>query len=227
MDLAGRRALVTGGGGGLGAVIARALADRGAHVIAADADPEAARAVAATLEGTPVHADLSSDHGVEAIAAATPDLDVLINCAGGWGGAAHRYPRAAPEEWDAVLTLNLRSPMRLLQHFRPALARSLIGAAVNLSSSAGIGTTAYESPEYGVAKAGLIRLTTAIADWQHVRVSCIVPGWIGLPRAHEEIQQLPPGQRPRLIPPESIATTVLELIDDPDSAGRIVVIPDA
>jgi 3-oxoacyl-[acyl-carrier protein] reductase len=227
MDLAGRRALVTGGGGGLGAVIARALADRGAHVIAADADPKAARGMVAMLEGTAVHADLSSDHGVEAIAAAAEDLDVLVNCAGGWGIAAHRYPQASPEEWDAVLTLNLRSPMRLLQHFRPALARSPIGAAVNIASSAGIETTAYESPEYGVAKAGLIRLTTAIADWEQVRVSCIVPGWIGLPRAHEQIQQLPPEHRPRLIPPESIAATVLELIDDPASAGRVVVIPDA
>jgi NAD(P)-dependent dehydrogenase (short-subunit alcohol dehydrogenase family) len=227
MDLAGRRALVTGGGGGLGAVIAAALAARGAHVIAADADPEAARRVAATLEGSAVHADLSSDDGVEAIAAATDDLDVLVNCAGGWGSAPARYPEADPAQWDAVLTLNLRSPMRLLQHFRPALARSPIGAAVNISSSAGIDTTAYESPEYGVAKAGLIRLTTAIQDWPGVRVSCIVPGWIGLPRAHEEIQRLPPERRPRLIPPQHIAETVLELIDDPASAGRVVVIPDA
>src|SRR5215218_3609370 len=180
MDLAGRRALVTGGGGGLGAVIAAALAARGVHVIAADADREAARSTAATLDGIAVHADLSSDQGVEAIAAATTDLDVLVNCAGGWGSAPARYPQASPEEWDAVLTLNLRSPMRLLQYFRPALARSPIGAAVNISSSAGIDTTAYESPEYGVAKAGLIRLTTATADWEQVRVSCIVPGWIGL-----------------------------------------------
>ena len=60
-----------------------------------------------------------------------------------------------------------------------------------------------------------------------MRVSCIVPGWIGLPRAHEEIKQLPPDQRPRLIPPEHIARTAIELIDDPDSAGRVIVIPDA
>ena len=219
---------MTGGAGGLGAVIAQALAARGAHVIVADADPDAAQRTAAELGGTAVHADLTSDAGAEAIASATDRLDVLVNCAGGWGGAPHRYPEATPREWDAVLTLNLRAPMRLLQHFKPALTDSPVGAAVNISSSAGIGTTAYGSPEYGVAKAGLIRLTTAVQDWApDVRVSCIVPGWIGLPRAHEEIKQIPPDQRPRLIPPEHIARTALELIDDPDSAGRVIVIPDA
>ncbi len=227
MDLAGRRALVTGGGGGLGEVIGRALADRGAHVIAADADGDAARRVATQLGGTAIEADLTTDAGVEAIASATRALDVLINCAGGWGGAAQRYPDASPDEWDAVLTHNLRSPMRLLQHFKPALTRSPVGAAVNISSSAGIGTTAYESPEYGVAKAGLIRLTTAVADWPKVRVSCIVPGWIGLPRAHKEIGNLPPRERPRLIPPEDIAQAALDLIDDPASAGRVILMPDA
>jgi 3-oxoacyl-[acyl-carrier protein] reductase len=222
------RALVTGGGGGLGAVIATALAARGAHVIVADADGEAARRTAAQLDGTAVRADLATDRGVEAIASATDELDVLVNCAGGWGDAANHYPEAAPDEWDAVLTLNLRAPMRLLQHFKPALTRSPVGAAVNISSSAGIGTTAYESPEYGVAKAGLIRLTTAVQGWAPgLRVSCIVPGWIGLPRAHEEIERLPPDQRTRLIPPGRIAETVLHLIDDPDSAGRVIVIPDA
>ena len=84
MELAGARAVVTGGGGGLGEVLAGALAAEGMHVVVADVDADAARRVAGALAGTPVTADLARDDGVDAVvAAAGDDVDVLINCAGG------------------------------------------------------------------------------------------------------------------------------------------------
>jgi NAD(P)-dependent dehydrogenase (short-subunit alcohol dehydrogenase family) len=226
MELAGGRAVVTGAGGGLGEIIAGALAAAGMHVVVADVDGEAARHVAAELGGTPVTADLAGDDGVDAVvAAAGPDVDVLVNCAGGWHPSGRCYPDAAPAEWGAVLTLNLRSPMRLTQALCDTLARSPIGAVVSISSSAGIGTDAYRAPEYAAAKAGLIRFTTSVADWK-VRVACVVPGWIGLPRAFAERAALPEDERPELIPPGRIAAEVLALVTDPGSAGRVVVIED-
>lgn len=215
---------MTGGGGGLGEVLAGALAAEGMHVLVADVDADAARRVAGTLAGTPVTADLASHDGVDAVVAAVgDDVDVLINCAGGWHPSGRCYPDAAPEEWGAVLTLNLRSPMRLTQALRAPLSRSPVGAVVSISSSAGIATDAYGSPEYAAAKAGLIRFTTSVADWK-VRVACVVPGWIGLPRAFVEREAMPPDARPPLIPPARIAAEVLALVTDPGSAGRVVVI---
>jgi NAD(P)-dependent dehydrogenase (short-subunit alcohol dehydrogenase family) len=205
----GRRALVTGGGGGLGEVLALALAARGMRVVVADVDEDAARRVAATIGGTALAADLSAAAGVDRVLAAVDgSLDVLVNCAGGWSPSGRSYPDADEADWDAVLTLNLRSPMRLLQRLRAPLSNSPVGAAVSISSSAGRGIGAYASPEYAVAKAGLIRLTTALSDWDErfgVRVACVVPGWIGLPRAVEEVSALPPAERPPLIPPQAIA----------------------
>jgi NAD(P)-dependent dehydrogenase (short-subunit alcohol dehydrogenase family) len=231
MELRGRRAVVTGAGGGLGEVLAGALAAKGMHVLVADVDGRAARRVASGLGGTPVTADLSLDDGAEAVVAAVGggDVDVLVNCAGGWHPSGRCYPDAAPPEWGAVLTLNLRSPMRLVQALREALSRSPVGAVVSISSSAGRGMQAYASPEYAAAKAGLIRFTTSLTDWGErfgVRASCIVPGWIGLPRALDEVARMPVAARPPLIAPGQIAAEVLALVTDAGSAGRVVVIDE-
>jgi NAD(P)-dependent dehydrogenase (short-subunit alcohol dehydrogenase family) len=146
--------VVTGGGGGLGEVIAGALAARQMHVTVVDRETDAAQRVAARVGGAAVTADLSADEGVDAVVGTVgDDVDVLINCAGGWDPTGRHYPEAADPEWNAVLTLNLRSAMRLLQRLREPLSRSPVGAAVSISSSAGRGMEAYGSPEYAVAKA--------------------------------------------------------------------------
>ena len=75
--------------------------------------------------------------------------------------------------------MNLRSPMQLIQQLRDRLSQSPVGAVVSISSTAGRGRGAYGAPEYAVAKAGLIRLTTSLADWVDrfgVRVACVAPG---------------------------------------------------
>jgi NAD(P)-dependent dehydrogenase (short-subunit alcohol dehydrogenase family) len=92
------------------------------------------------------------------------------------------------------------------------------GAIVNVSSAAGIGNQGYGSPEYGAAKAGLIRFTSSLAglwDSHRVRMTCLVPDWIGLPRAHEALAAMPPDERARvrpLVPPEDVVAVGLGLV---------------
>jgi len=229
MEISGRRAVVTGGGGGLGEVIVRAFAARQMHVLVADVDGAAARRVAADVDGSAVTADLAEPSGVDTVAAAAEEVDVLVNCAGGWSPSGRSYPDASPADWTGVLALNLTGPMRLLQRLRGPLARSPVGAAVSISSSAARGTGAYRAPEYAVAKAGLIRLTTSLTDWAErygIRVSCVVPGWIGLPRALDEVAVLPPTERSPLVPPTEIAAEVVRLAADEDAAGRVVIMDE-
>jgi NAD(P)-dependent dehydrogenase (short-subunit alcohol dehydrogenase family) len=240
MEIAGRTAVVTGAAAGTGRVIADVLADLGARLVLADIDGDGARAVSAAIDrrgGTsrPVRADIRDDRDVEAIATAAAALGdgphILVNNAGGWGPAGRHFPEASPAEWGAVLDLNLRAPMRLTQRFLTAMAEAGAGAVVNISSSAGRGDQPYASPEYGAAKAGLIRFTTALGDLREtmgVRVNCIVPDWIGLDRAHAELARMTPSQRaamPPLIPPRTVAQTVVTLIRDDSLSGRIVVLP--
>lgn len=231
MDLSGRVAVVTGAGSGLGAVVSARLADRGAVVVVVDVDPDAAGRTSASLPGSvPVVTDLSRPVAVDTVAAAVAGLAppaLLVNNAGGWGTAGRQFPDAAPDEWRSVLALNLVVPMALTQRLLGPMADAGGGAVVHVASSAGRDTGAYASPEYAVAKAGLVRLTTSLAGLaasHGVRVGCVVPGWVGLERAHAERAALPPEDRPELVPPQDVADAVVALATDDTSAGRVVVL---
>ncbi|HEX4059728.1 MAG TPA: SDR family NAD(P)-dependent oxidoreductase [Streptosporangiaceae bacterium] len=240
MDVAGKVAVVTGAGGGTGRVIALTLAGLGARVVVVDIDGEGAQAVSTIIAGhggagRAVRADVCDDHGVEAIAGAAVSLgggpQILVNNAGGWGAAERQFPEATVPEWGAVLDLNLRAPMRLTQRFLAPMAQAGAGGVINISSSAGRGDQPYASPEYGAAKAGLIRFTTSLGGLgktMGVRVNCIVPDWIGLDRARAELAAMTPERRaamPPLIPPQTVADAVVMLIRDDSLSGRVMVLP--
>jgi NAD(P)-dependent dehydrogenase (short-subunit alcohol dehydrogenase family) len=217
--------VVTGGGGGLGELIVRAVADRGWVVVVADVDGEAARRVAG--DRAAVAADLRDPDQLPEVVARAVALGRLrwwVNCAGAWSPTA-QYP--VGEEWRGTLALDLETPMLATQLCLEPM-RSGGGAVVNVSSSAALGDAAYASPEYAAAKAGLIRFTTAAAgliETHGVRVSCVVPHWIGLPRAYDEWEALSSEERASsggLVPAPEVVDAVLSLAADPTSAGRVV-----
>ena len=137
------------------------------------------------------------------------------------------YPEATPEQWGLWLDLNLRGPMLATQLAMRAMPNG--GAVVNVASMAGLEDEPYVSPEYGAAKAGLIRFTTALGDLPGVRVNCVAPGWIRTERAEAELARMTPQERtaaPPPIPLETVADAVVELIRDDGRRGQVVVIDD-
>lgn len=250
MDVRYTLAVVTGAGDGLGREIAVALSRQGAAVVVADRDrPAAERTVSevasARVRGWAVQADLADEADVRLLAARVHDLggaDILVNNAGGWTDGAEQFPHAPDAAWSRTLDLNLRSPMLLTRLFLDGLderrGRRQPGAVVNVASSAALGSEGYASPEYAAAKAGLVRFTTALADADtaaRARVMAVVPGWIGLPRAHEQWAAMSEEERaglPALVPPATVARTVVdlvrcgrpgqvvELLGDPEQGGR-------
>jgi NAD(P)-dependent dehydrogenase (short-subunit alcohol dehydrogenase family) len=215
--------VVTGGAAGLGAVIADTLLANGRGVFLVDRDGAAAAVTSNQLQsrhGSPVPvvgADLSTIDGIHAAADALdkhPDITALVNNAGGWS-IGTQYPDADVDSWLAALTLDLIAPMLLTQRLWPRLAAAG-GAVVNVGSSAGEGDEPYGSPEYGAAKAGIRRFTSALGDRADVRVMAVVPGWIGLDRAHRELAELTPELQRAvgpLIPPQKVADQVQHLLE--------------
>jgi NAD(P)-dependent dehydrogenase (short-subunit alcohol dehydrogenase family) len=219
--------VVTGGGGGLGELIARAVVERGWLPVVVDADGRAAARVAGS-SGAAVIADLRDPDVLPTVVSGAVALGRLrwwINCAGAWS-PGRQFPTG--EEWRDTLALDLETPMRATQLCLEPMRSVGGGAVVNVSSSAGLGDSAYGSPEYAAAKAGLIRFTTAVAglaDSHGVRVSCVVPHWIGLPRAYDEWAAMAPDERRAsggIVPAQEVVDTVLGLADSPESAGRVV-----
>jgi 3-oxoacyl-[acyl-carrier protein] reductase len=240
VEIEGCAAVVTGGGSGLGEVLSQRLASLGAHVVVADIDADACeRAVAGIRDGggqaSAAVIDVRDDPAVTALVddvagLAPKGLRVWVNNAGGWTAGDAQFPDAPVADWSRSLDLNLRAPMVAIQAVRAEMRRAGGGVVVNVASIAGTGSGAYGSPEYAAAKAGLIRLTSALgglATTDGVRVNCVVPDWIGLPRAHDELAAMSEAERaavPPLIPPDQVADAVVGLIFDDRMVGRAVVL---
>src|SRR5919197_2637554 len=229
MELSGRVAMVTGAGAGIGRAVALALAREGATVVAVDVDEAAAEeTVSLAGGGIAVRGDVTDDDELHAaFAAVAGPLDVLVNNAG--GVSSPFFPDAPVERWSAVLDLNLRATM-LGTQLAIERMRGRGGVIVNVSSIAGVGYGAHRAPEDAAAKAGVARLTAALATLadEGVRVSCICPDFVDTPAVRRTLERATPEERaaaPPLVPVERVAEAILDLVRDDSLAGRVLVCP--
>lgn len=176
--LAGIRALVTGGGAGIGrAIVERLLAD-GAQVACAQRSvpqglPAGATALSFNL-GDPDDCRAAVEAAVESLGG----LDLLVNNAGTVVEASVGETDAAA--WDRLMAINLRAPFLLVAHALPALRAAGAGAVVNVGSTEGFAANPGHGL-YAASKAGVHALTRAIAvDHGHegIRCNAVAPGWI-------------------------------------------------
>jgi meso-butanediol dehydrogenase / (S,S)-butanediol dehydrogenase / diacetyl reductase len=179
-------ALVTGGGTGIGAAIARRLTSDGYGVCITGRRRDPLVAVAAETGALPLVADTSAEEEVALAVRATREkfgrLDVLVCNAGVSSGGT--VEEQSLEGWDAVLGTNLTGAFLAARAALPALVETK-GAVVTISSDAGLHASP-ASAAYCTAKAGLIMLTQCIAlDYGPlgVRANCVCPGWVRTPMA--------------------------------------------
>ena len=181
-DLGDRVAVVTGGGGGLGAEIARGLTEFGARVVLADLDAARAQKAADGIEGAVAeHVDVTSRASigalVERISAQFGRLDVLVNSAGIFrvGSAVE----VSLEEWEAVLRVNLTGTFLMTQAAGRVMLGQRRGNVVNIASvSSTVGNPEYAA--YAASKGGVAQLTKVLgAEWcRHgVNVNAIGPAF--------------------------------------------------
>src|SRR4051794_21876400 len=185
MRLEGRTALVTGGAGGIGAATARRLAADGARVAVGDLDLDAARGVAAEIDGLATQLDVTATASVGRAVAETADalgpIDLLVNNAGTDRFAYFVHTDEAL--WDLVLGVNLRGTIAVTHAVLDGMQRRGGGAIVNVASEAGrVGSQG--SVVYSAAKAGVIGFTRAVARESArfgVRANAVAPGPIDTP----------------------------------------------
>jgi NAD(P)-dependent dehydrogenase (short-subunit alcohol dehydrogenase family) len=221
MEIEGRAAVVTGAAVGTGRAIALALAAAGADVVGSDIDDEGGMQTVAEADGRMsfLRADMTVPDEVRRLITSTKP-QILVNNAGGGGHIPPHFPEATAEQWGATLDLNLRGPMLATQLALEHMRRAGAGAVVNVASTAGLGLEPYQSPEYGAAKAGLIRFTTALGELEGARVNCVVPDWV----ATERLTEAERAATPPPIPLADVAAAVLQLIADDTLTGRALVL---
>ncbi len=183
-DLQGKRALVTGGASGIGLACVREFAGRGATVIVADFNADAAQTVAAEVGGEAWVVDLADTAAQEDLAL---DVDILVNNAGIQTVAPiHEFD---PERWRFMHRLMVESPFLLIRAALPAMYERGWGRIVNISSAHGLRASAYKSA-YVAAKHALEGLSkvTALEGGPHgVTSNCINPAYVRTPLVEKQI----------------------------------------
>ena len=183
-DLQGKRALVTGGASGIGLACVREFAGRGATVIVADFNADAAQTVAAEVGGEAWVVDLADTAAQEDLAL---DVDILVNNAGIQTVAPiHEFD---PERWRFMHRLMVESPFLLIRAALPAMYERGWGRIVNISSAHGLRASAYKSA-YVAAKHALEGLSkvAALEGGPHgVTSNCINPAYVRTPLVEKQI----------------------------------------
>ncbi|RQP12338.1 MAG: 3-hydroxybutyrate dehydrogenase [Microbacteriaceae bacterium] len=183
-ELSGRRALVTGGASGIGEAVARALAARGAGVVVADLDADAAARVAGELGGEAWAVDLSD---LDALAGVEVRADILVNNAG--IQTVSPIEDFDPARFRTMIDLMLTAPFLLTRAVLPGMYANGWGRVVNISSVHGVRASAYKSA-YVSAKHGLEGLSkvTALEGAPHgVTSNCVNPGYVRTPLVEKQI----------------------------------------
>jgi 3-oxoacyl-[acyl-carrier protein] reductase len=215
--LNGQVAVVTGAGRGIGAAIARKLADLGATAVLcgrtqATLDATAKQIVEAGGKTEVVPCDVTVLHQLEYAAARVDStfgrLDILVNNAG-VGGFKDPLHLLMPEDWDRVLNTNLRGVYYAIRAFAPIMIRGYSGHIINISSLAGKNALP-NGAAYAASKWGLNGLTYSVAEElrsHNIRVSVICPGSTETELSPHE------GKDPnKMLQPDDIAHAVAMLV---------------
>lgn len=199
MRFADRTVIVTGGGSGIGRVMARMFADEGAAVAVADWNRAGAEETVAGLQasgarGLALEADVSSWGDVQRMTRATLDafsgIDVVVNNAAIAEGDG--LPETDPDTWDKDLAVTLTSQFLCTKATLPGMIERGRGVFVNIASVNGL--VALGNEAYSAAKAGVINLTRSVAvryGRYGIRANAIAPGTIRTPIWRERIEKDP------------------------------------
>jgi NAD(P)-dependent dehydrogenase (short-subunit alcohol dehydrogenase family) len=230
LKLAGKSAIVTGGGQGIGGAIAQALAQFGVEVMICDINDDTSRTIVDKIRndgGTAAfcHCDVSNVEDVRRTVEKSIEnfgkIDILINNAG-IGDNCCDTDKLSDEKWNKMMDVNLKGPFNFCREVIPHFKKQYYGKIVNISSGGGLVGMLFLT-HYATAKAGMIGLTKSIAQElapYGINVNCIAVPTTFTPATvaydydanwEDEIKSIPMG---RIAQPKDIADMVLYLVSD-------------
>jgi NAD(P)-dependent dehydrogenase (short-subunit alcohol dehydrogenase family) len=199
LNLKGRVAMITGPAKGMGAAITEAFAAEGARLAllgrdCAAIEPVATSVKAAGTEAIIVPCDLTdpqqcADAAAKTKAAYGGRIDVLINVAGGSGPIGKTGVDTTPEEFDAIVTLNMNGCFHTMRSVLPTMIAQRYGKIVNVGGTFGMrgraGRMAYSASKWGLR--GITKSFALEVGPHNINVNCVAPGMVDGPRFREKV----------------------------------------
>lgn len=222
MDFSSPRVVVTGGFGALGRSVVAQLRASGARVAVLDHAPAPADVAAPAFGGVDLADEAAARQAIEQAAAALGGLDALVNIAGGfsWETVAEGHL----DTWDRLYRLNLRTALAASQAALPHLLAAGGGRIVNIGAAGAI-KAATGMGAYAASKAGVARLTEALADEfkdRGITVNALLPSIIDTPANRKD---MPDADASRWVTPQQLAGVVQFLLSEPAAAITGALIP--
>ncbi|MGZ5033736.1 MAG: SDR family oxidoreductase [Usitatibacter sp.] len=227
--LAGKRALITAAGAGMGRATALAFAREGAKVIATDLNSDSLQSLAGNDAIQTARLDATNEKAVNDFVAATGAVDILFNCAG-WVHQGSILD-CKTEDWDKSFNVNVRSMFLMTKAMLPRMIAAGGGVILNMASVLGASKAAPNRLAYAASKAAVAGFTRALAIdhvKQGIRANCVCPGTVDTPSLGERIKAFADpvqarkdfvARQPmgRLATAEEIAETLVYLASDDSS----------
>lgn len=212
-------AIITGASGALGRETLRVFLAEGAKIAGCDVvEPEMTDLADAVAHGDCMimRFDVTAERDVAEMVAHTLDhfgrVDVLVNVVGGWKGGIPLH-RTSVEDWDGMLTLNLKSAFLCSRAVLPHMLERRSGRILNISSRTAVQPAANQVA-YNASKAGIIALTQGLAEevkQQGITVNCVLPSVLNTEANRKAI---PTGDFDRWVKPRDIASVLAFLASD-------------
>lgn len=228
MTLAGKIALITGGGTGIGAASAAALAAQGVQVVITGRREEKLRAAAAQAGGNPPVAYRAADVGkreeavalVEWVTSTYGRIDILVNSAG-VNVVQRRIAELSPENWDYIMNVNTTGAFNTIHAVLPQMRERRDGLIINVSSLAGVRASPLGGAAYSASKHAMNALTTVIAIEEKdngIRATNLCPGEVNTPLLEDRPVKVSEEHKAQILQPEDVAAAVVFIASLPPRA---------